>query len=64
MVVLGLVAVRKLSLVEGRGGYALVAVHGLLTVVASRVPEHATFCLFFGIFFITSAIPQRKESVL
>ena len=40
MVVLGLVAVRKLSLVEGRGGYALVAVHGLLTVVASFVMEH------------------------
>ena len=34
------VAVRKLSLVEGSGGYALVAVHGLLTVVASFVMEH------------------------
>ena len=40
MVVLGLVAVRKLSLVVGSGGYALVAVHGLLTVVASFVMEH------------------------
>ena len=28
-----------LSLVEGVGGYSLVGVHGLLTEVASLVPE-------------------------
>ena len=38
---LGLIALHELSLVVVRGGCSLVAVHGLLIVVALLVAEHS-----------------------
>ena len=38
---LGLIAMHELSLVVVRGGYSLVALHGLLIVVALLVAEHS-----------------------
>ena len=40
LAVLGLHCFEGFSLVVASGGYSLVAVHGLLTVVASLVAEH------------------------